>query len=322
MMIFPFHLVLMAHGYCQASEFLQLKRRNPVSGVAKIVMGTGMAAVLWAAIAVDALHLKSFKTLGGAGPWSDAIYKLADHIGRNPDRQFLLMDWGFSAQLLVMNSRHVNFREIYPRIASHRSRDERIRALYSYLLDPANLFVFHSDRFTTEPLFEDFIAAAQRFGFELSFVKPFYQGDGRLIYFLAEVVHPELSASDFKFNVSPDAGAPAASHPVQLINPEVLGFVENSNVKLEAGPAEIRAGMENLHMAVKNLDAPAIDLYYTLNGRNMPVIYNWKLDADHSVSTFVGKETPKGLYAYKAIRAAGDPSPMAWHKVDVTITIK
>jgi arabinofuranosyltransferase len=105
-------------------------------------------------------------------------------------------------------------------------------------------------------------------------------------------------------------------------NLEALGFWENSNVRLEVNPAELVAGESTLHLHVTNLNAPAIDILYTLDGKAMPIIHSWALDSNHSASLFVGSHTPKGHYVYKAIRDSRDDSPTGWIRVDVPIVVK
>jgi hypothetical protein len=70
--------------------------------------------------------------------------------------------------------------------------------------------------------------------------------------------------------------------PVDGINREVLGFKEILGVRLEANPGELVAGKSTLNIHVTNLNASSIDLFYTLNGKEMPVIHSWKLDSNHS----------------------------------------
>jgi arabinofuranosyltransferase len=110
--------------------------------------------------------------------------------------------------------------------------------------------------------------------------------------------------------------------PDASLNLEALGFKEIPDVRLEVSPAELMAGKSTLYLHVANLDASAIDILYTLNGKDMPIIHAWPLNSDHSASLFVGSNTPKGRYVYRAIRDSRDSSPTGWIRVDVPAVVR
>ncbi len=110
--------------------------------------------------------------------------------------------------------------------------------------------------------------------------------------------------------------------PDATLNREALGFKEMPGVRLEINPTELVAGKSTLIMHVENLNARAIDILYSLNGEDMPIIHAWPLDSTHSASLFVGANTPKGRYVYRAIRDSRDVSPTGWIRVDVPVIVK
>jgi hypothetical protein len=87
-------------------------------------------------------------------------------------------------------------------------------------------------------------------------------------------------------------------------------------------PHEVTAGRDTLLLRILNLDASAIDVHYTLNGRHMPIIHAWPLNQNHMISVFISDITPKGRYVYEAIRDSGNRSPFGWIRVDVPIVVK
>jgi hypothetical protein len=74
-------------------------------------------------------------------------------------------------------------------------------------------------------------------------------------------------------------------------------------------------------MRVYNLNARAIDVLYTLDGRLMPAQLSWKLGPDRSSAVFIDSSTPKGWYHYRAIRDS-DSGNDAWIVVDLRVLVR
>jgi hypothetical protein len=98
--------------------------------------------------------------------------------------------------------------------------------------------------------------------------------------------------------------------PERFINP----------VELEVQPLEVQAGRDTLVLKATNLDARAIDVAYTLDGVEMPPIYYWPLDPQHTATLHVDNSTRKGSYHFTAIRDAEERE--AWYPVDVRVTVR
>jgi len=110
--------------------------------------------------------------------------------------------------------------------------------------------------------------------------------------------------------------------PAASLNLEALGFKESSDVRVSVSSSELVAGKSSVSIHIMNLNASAIDLFYTLNGEPMPILHAWPLDSNHTASVFVGSTTPKGLYVFKAIRDSKDSSPRAWIRTELPVVVK
>jgi hypothetical protein len=142
---------------------------------------------------IDARYLWSFQVKGGVGFWSDAIYDLARYAGSQPEKTYLLMDWGFSNQMLLLPGVKIKKREAYIP-DRNASESEKIAWLRPYLRLQNSVLVFHAPAFESFPLLECFQRALQSQGLTASLMKTFYQRDGTAIYYLYEVSHPELNS--------------------------------------------------------------------------------------------------------------------------------
>ena len=95
-----------------------------------------------------------------------------------------------------------------------------------------------------------------------------------------------------------------------------------SNARLEVNSGEIQAGKDYLMLRVVNYDIPAVDILYTLDGRQMPPLVGWPLDGTGSATVFVDKSTPRGVYRYQAIRDSGASDRRRWIPVDVQVIVR
>jgi hypothetical protein len=119
--------------------------------------------------------------------------------------------------------------------------------------------------------------------------------------------------------IAPRSGPVASDPPLNL---EVLGYQDRPEVRLEVNSHEVERGLSTLILRLVNLPARSIDVQYTLDGREMPLIYDWRLDNSYRASVPIDLTTKPGLYRYVAVKDSRDPSPASWIRVDVTILVK
>ncbi len=152
MMLWPFHYIALCifllppsapHESISGERFVRsgsvFSRNLPV-----IVLGCMIASNLF----VDAIYLRSFSKEGGRGFFSDAIYQLAEHALERPDHRFLLMDWGFSTQLLLLSRGTIKKEEVFWDLRTAGNEEQKLTDLRKRAVEPNNLFVFHSSPYT------------------------------------------------------------------------------------------------------------------------------------------------------------------------------
>lgn len=194
MMVYPFPHMLIALALWETDRRMAQWSGKTGRILARSALVLGVLCLLLSSVAMDCIYLKAFKARGGYGKWSDAIYRLAEDYRNQPDKNYILMDWGFSAQLLVMDSRNHHHTEGFDFILQEEKEIDKVKAFFPYFINPENLFIFHFPRFTTYPTLQLFQKAVQHFGLSASMQKQFQQRDGKLIYFSARVLHPELES--------------------------------------------------------------------------------------------------------------------------------
>jgi 4-amino-4-deoxy-L-arabinose transferase-like glycosyltransferase len=106
------------------------------------------------------------------------------------------------------------------------------------------------------------------------------------------------------------------------INLDVLGYQGRSDVSLESSSSDLVAGKSMFVLRIVNLPVSAIDVQYTLDGKRMPLIYDWRLDPTGAAIVPVSGSTAKGVYRFVAIRDAANPSPTGWIRVDATVRVR
>jgi hypothetical protein len=99
------------------------------------------------------------------------------------------------------------------------------------------------------------------------------------------------------------------------------GYLRRPDVRLEVNPVEVKRGLDTLRVRVVGLNAPAIDVLYTIDGELMPPLRGWQLGPDGTSVVAVGGETRHGLYRYKAIRDAASRGPDSWILVEVQVWV-
>jgi hypothetical protein len=191
-MVYPIPHILIACGLVELIRLgeagAQLRKK-----VLTIFSGLCIIALVASQVIIDARYVWSFQARGGVGFWSDAIYDLARYTRSQPDKTYLLMDWGFSNQLLLLSGSKIKKREAYFPTRS-ASDSEKIAWLRPYLRLQNSILVFHAPAFESFPMLKCFQRALQQQGLMASLVKTFYQRDGTAIYYLYEIWHPELNS--------------------------------------------------------------------------------------------------------------------------------
>jgi 4-amino-4-deoxy-L-arabinose transferase-like glycosyltransferase len=191
MIVSPFHHIALciflfgSKDCCSQLNSTAPKGAKSRKNVPAIVLVTMMIA---SNLIVDAIYLKSFSFEGGRGFFSDAIYELAEYARQNRDRHFLLMDWGFSTQLLLLSRGSVNKEELFAQLETNDS-DELLKGLYERAVQPHNLFVFHVSPYIVykkpQELFEKML---KRFGLRSEIVKVFLHKRGDPVFFVVRAV--------------------------------------------------------------------------------------------------------------------------------------
>ncbi len=190
--VYPFVHILISYATCEAMRRARSLRAPTARNLAGGGLGAVIGLVAITPLVVDVGYIKAFKVRGGAGRWSDAIYRLADYSKRNPGRHMLIMDWGFDVQLVVLGRDRIHLEEAFVRALESDSESGKMQAIYPYLISPDNLFVFHMPRFETFPMLDLFRRSIVHYGLDARVVAPFFQRDRAPIYVVCEAVHPEL----------------------------------------------------------------------------------------------------------------------------------
>lgn len=148
--------------------------------------------LLFSQISIDAVYLESFRKQGGAGLWSESVVDLAEFARNNPGRDFYLMDWGISNQLLLLGKGEIRQAEYYVSIREARNIEEQRKAWRPCLRRPGTWLVFHDPACETYPglrVFEQVLAAEGR---KRRLIRELDDRQGRPVYWIYEVETPEL----------------------------------------------------------------------------------------------------------------------------------
>ncbi len=183
---YPFPHVLIGLALCRLSRLGN--QGNLVRGLVAVL---GASPLLFTQLVIDAHYVESFVVKGGVGAWSDAIYQLAAFAKQHPDETFLLMDWGFSTQLLLLSDGKIKKEEAFVPMM-YLPAEEKVSRLKPLLADVNSFFVFHAPPVESFPLFDAFRLALDRYGVEAQPIRTFYQRDGRPIYLVYRVLRHEI----------------------------------------------------------------------------------------------------------------------------------
>ncbi len=111
-------------------------------------------------------------------------------------------------------------------------------------------------------------------------------------------------------------------NPAQFLTKQQVRHLEIPGVRLEISPGVVYCGKDTLTLRLRNLDAPAIDLLYSIDGKMMPPLHHWLLNREHLATVFVDATTPKGHYHFQAVRDSRQSSDSQWIKVDVSVLVQ
>jgi len=183
-MIYPLPQIVIAVALRESAQAAR-NWGNHLRRIVRVGVVLGTMTVIASELAVDARYLQTFKAWGGAGAWSDAIYDLGRYVDQHPDRTYLLMDWGFNNQLLLL-CKPIKKEEAFAQLAVLQEEEKTAR-LQRYLSEDKPLLVFHTPAFETYPMHEWFTRVARQMNFRVNVVQTFYQRDGKPIYIIYEV---------------------------------------------------------------------------------------------------------------------------------------
>jgi hypothetical protein len=195
---YPYVFILVAFAVIELGRWLG---KLPV--IAGILTGACLLVLFTAQIVVDARHLASFRAEGGNGYWSDAIYDLASFALSHPDKDYLLMDWGFSNQLVLLTHNRIHYEEF---VCAPKNLD----ACMDSILTQRNAFLlFHVRPSDNAQILAVYKQALTRHQLQGRIAKTFYQKDGHPVYVAYESSNPSLllPATGGKFCSSREAEA-------------------------------------------------------------------------------------------------------------------
>jgi len=190
-MLWPFHymalcifLLQSAPNECVPAESLAPSR--PMTS--RILPVTVLTCMIASNLIVDAIYLRSFSTEGGRGFFSDAIYELAEYAREKTDQRLLLMDWGFSTQLLLLSRGSINKEEVFGELQTAGNEEQTLGKLRKRAIQPNSLFLFHASPYTVfEKPRELFERMLERYQLRSEIVKVFFHRRGDPAFILLRV---------------------------------------------------------------------------------------------------------------------------------------
>jgi hypothetical protein len=97
---------------------------------------------------------------------------------------------------------------------------------------------------------------------------------------------------------------------------------EQSPVRLSSSADSVVAGRDTLELQLTNLEAPAVDVLYTLDDRLMPAVVRWAFAPDGVLRVAVGLDTPRGRYHYRAVRDSRAAGLEGWIPVNYIVSVR
>ncbi len=102
-------------------------------------------------------YIAQFERNGADGPFTDAIYPLSRALSEVPGQMIYVLDWGIQFPLDILHSGRLRMASGHdPFMTDHPSNSDR-GAAYRMLLDPAAIFVAHTEKR------ENFVGVRKRF---------------------------------------------------------------------------------------------------------------------------------------------------------------
>ena len=167
---YPFVFIVIAFAVCELGDWLGKSRTR-----ASVVTGLCLSPLLLAQLVVDARYLQSFRASGGVGYWSDAIYELASFVDKNPDKNFVLMEWGFSNQLMLLSNGRIRYEDF---ICDDGNLESCIEPLLSH---PKAVTIFYAPPYGNLAVLDAYNEALARHHLQVK-AQTFFQRDGRPVY--------------------------------------------------------------------------------------------------------------------------------------------
>jgi 4-amino-4-deoxy-L-arabinose transferase-like glycosyltransferase len=228
-------------------------------------------------LAVDARYITSFAIKGGAGAWSDAIYRLAEYAESQKNKTFLLMDWGFSNPLLVLNRKRIIKEEAAFDFKNIPTEEEKLSAFKPYFDTPNALFVFFVPKYESQPSLSYFKQAAEKMGHEYKLSKSIEQGDGTPVYLIYEMASmnstESMNSSCTKFEAE-DVSSKSGGNVFQL------DFTSNGNALADYWGANV-SDFASYHFTLPN-DIPQARIYLRYAYQD-PVTQNYYVYLDEKL---------------------------------------
>jgi 4-amino-4-deoxy-L-arabinose transferase-like glycosyltransferase len=186
--IYPFPHILIGFAIVElarlASNFAKARFAALRRGFVTVVC---ILPILLTQVVTDARYLRSFQSDGGVRYWTDAIYRLAEFAGQNPDKTYLLMDWGLSNPLLLLSQARIKKEESWVSIGSGPD-DEKIANMHPILMRSNSYLVFHAPPFEAFPIHTIFQRALDQYNLQGTLIKTFYQRNGQPVFWVYEII--------------------------------------------------------------------------------------------------------------------------------------
>jgi 4-amino-4-deoxy-L-arabinose transferase-like glycosyltransferase len=195
MMLYPFHQIIIASGF-GLLIFGGVESRRPALRIGRRILrylsGLILVLLVLSNIVVCLKYLDSISRFGGKGVWSDAIYDLHAYTAQHKDQNYVLMDWGFNTQMLLLARGDIKKQEIFWQLNDPDREQASIEYLRQKALANGTVFVFHAPQRTVfyQPtkVFDEMLA---KYDLATSTSTVFNQRDGEPVYILQTVARRE-----------------------------------------------------------------------------------------------------------------------------------
>jgi hypothetical protein len=159
-------------------------RFGRAAGIAAVAVVVGALSLLVAFdLIADRDYHAALARTGGVANYSDSIYDLTDYLvewkGHNP----VAMDWGIAKSVQYLSRGEVNPPELFGYTGATPPPNWH-DWLLQYIEDPWTLYVFHDEKFTVFPRWEQFAAAAAAHDRKIRPELYIQQRDERIIFVL------------------------------------------------------------------------------------------------------------------------------------------